>query len=37
MNVETTQPRLQNVHRCQETIEPEKLHYETQNDNGDES
>ena len=25
----------QNVHGCQETNEPEKLYYETQNDNGD--
>jgi len=33
--METTQPRMRNVHRCQETNEPEKLHYETQKDNGD--
>jgi len=26
---------MQYVHGCQETNEPEKLHYETQKDNGD--
>jgi len=28
---------MQNVHGCQKTAESEKLHYETQKDNGDES
>jgi hypothetical protein len=35
LNIETTQPRMQKVHGCQETTEPEKLYYETQKDNGD--